>query len=390
MFKDELMNLSTPSCLAPLLLSLLPGIGLSRYWALINAFGSSRAVLITDPQAIPSLNNEAQSLLRALQQQGEASPLFQSALAIIDTIDKHQGFIISTEDASYPPLLKEIYQPPPLLYLKGEVNNLCLPQLAIVGSRHASHGGLENTRFFTTHLARSGFVITSGLALGIDGAAHQAAIATNAKTIAVMATGIDTVYPKRHRALADKIIAEGGTLLTEFAPFSAPKANHFPRRNRIISGLSLGVIVIEAAIKSGSLITAHYALEQGREVFAIPSSIHNPQGKGCHQLIKHGAVLVENSNDIIEHLQGLIAHLNSELGHQISTLATTKPIKECRETTHLSENERLIMAHVGFGPASINQLIQSSGLPSQVLTASLMNLEINGWIKLSDWGYERV
>jgi DNA processing protein len=390
MFKDELMNLSTPSFLASLLLSLLPGIGLSRYWALINAFGSSHAVLITDPHAIPTLNNEARSLLRDFHQQGDTSPLFRSALAIIDTINKHQGFIISSEDAHYPPLLKEIDLPPPLLYLKGEVGNLCLPQLAIVGSRHASHDGLENTRLFTTHLARSGFVITSGLALGIDGAAHQAAIATKAKTIAVMATGIDTIYPKRHRAIADQIVAEGGTLLTEFPPFSPPIANHFPRRNRIISGLSLGVIVIEAAIKSGSLITARYALEQGREVFAIPSSIHNPQAKGCHQLIKHGAVLVENSNDIIEHLQGLIAHLNSQLGHNISTIATTKPIKEYRDTSCLGDNEKLIMAHVGFGPASIEQLIQSSGLPSQILTASLMKLEINGWIKLSDWGYERV
>ncbi|MFT5421643.1 MAG: DNA processing protein [Candidatus Endobugula sp.] len=384
------MSFSTPSFLAPLLLSLLPGIGLRRYWALINAFGSSDAVLITDPQAIPTLNHEAQSLLRELQQQGDASPLFQSASAIIDSVDNHQGFIISHEDTRYPPLLKEIYQPPPLLYLKGEVDNLCLPQLAIVGSRHASHGGLENTRLFSTHLARCGFVITSGLALGIDGAAHQAAIATKAKTIAVMATGIDTVYPKRHRTLADQIVAEGGTLLTEFPPFSPPKANHFPRRNRIISGLSLGVIVIEAAIKSGSLITAHYALEQGREVFAVPSSIHNPQAKGCHQLIKHGAALVENSNDIIEHLQGLIAHVNSVLAHHVSTIATQQSIKKYRETTCLDENERLIMAHVGFGPANVEQLIQSSGLPSQDVTAILMNLEINGWIKLSDWGYERV
>jgi DNA processing protein len=255
---------------------------------------------------------------------------------------------------------------------------------------------MSTSRLFAQHLATCGFSITSGLALGVDVSAHQAVLnidntATDTgKTIAVMATGIDAVYPRQHQRIAEQIVGNDGVLLTEFPPHTPPKAGHFPRRNRIISGLSLGVIVVEAAIKSGSLITAKYALEQGREVYAIPSSIHNPQAKGCHQLIKQGANLVETSMDIIEHLGGMIAHHHHELrqsirsSERVSTEA--KPIK--RST--LSPRDEQLLAHLGFSPISIDQLIEETQLSSAEISDTLVGLEINGWIKRSAWGYERV
>lgn len=380
---------STPT-LSTLLAVLLPRLGVRRYWSLMDMFGSPEAMLTSDTETIP-LDAQARSLIKDYQQQGSSSQLMQSAQRVIAQVDEQQGHIISIDSTDYPVLLKAIFDPPPLLYVKGNAANLALPQLAIVGSRHASHQGLQNTRMFSQHLAQGGFIITSGLALGVDGAAHQAVLSSEAehrgKTIAVMATGIDCIYPKQHGYIAEQIVAEGGTLVTEFPPCSPPKANHFPRRNRIISGLSLGVLVIEAAIKSGSLITARCALDQGREVFAIPGSIHNPRNKGCHLLIKDGATLVESSQDIIEHLTGLIAHLRHDLprschtGNAVATPQMPKP---------LDASEQQIMEHLGFEPMSIDQLIQSTQLSSQAVTTRLMNLQLKGRIKKSDWGYERL
>lgn len=373
--------------LPALLLNLLPSVGIHRYWGLVDHFGSPEAVLQAPASDISILSTSAKTLLTEYQLNDNGSRLMQQALGILDKTKRQQAILLSVESDDYPALLKNIHHPPPLLYIKGDMHNLCLPQLAMVGSRHATHSGLENTRLFASHLCQHGFIITSGLALGIDSAAHQATLNQKGKTIAVMATGIDAVYPKRHQYLADQMIAEGSTLITEFHPSTPPKADHFPRRNRIISGLSLGVIVVEAAIKSGSLITAHYALEQGREVFAIPSSIHNPQSKGCHQLIKQGATLVESSQDIVEHLQGGLGHIASmSAQYKPSPSTTTDPII----TQSLTNNEKLIMAHIGFEPTSIDQLIQSSQLSIQSISASLSHLEVNGLIKQSDWGYERV
>ena len=216
--------------------------------------------------------------------------------------------IIPITSLDYPQQLKQISSAPPLLYSLGQTDNLHLPQIAIVGSRRMTRGGENNALQWSRFLANSGFTITSGLALGVDGCAHRGALeATNGKTVAVMATGIDSIYPQRHRQLAEQILDSGGTLVTEFHPNEKPLPTHFPRRNRIISGLSLGVLVVEAAVKSGSLITARYALEQNREVFAIPGSIHNPQSRGCHLLIKEGAQLVESGDDIIAELGGAMA-----------------------------------------------------------------------------------
>jgi DNA processing protein len=364
---------------------LLPGIGVRRYWLLVNALGSATAVLNSEPSTLTLLNAKAKSLLSNYQRHPTSSDLWDLAYNICQRVEKHHGHIITINDAQYPSLLKEIHQPPPVIYSRGNTAALNLPQIAIVGSRHATHAGIENTRMFSQHLADCGFTITSGLALGIDGAAHQAVLDHHHTTIAVMATGIDRVYPKSHQSLADRIIAEGGVLISEFPTGTPPKPDHFPRRNRIISGLSLGVLVVEAAIKSGSLITAKYALEQGREVFAIPSSIHNSQAKGCHQLIKQGATLVETSQDIVDHLQGLIAHLRMTISQPTANIPTQN-----KSSKPLNSDEQSILAHMGFEPITIDQLTVACQMTSQTVSASLMSLEVNGWIKLSAWGYERV
>jgi len=379
-----------------LLICLLPNIGTVRYWALINHCGSEQQVLDADPNTLPILNKQARLLLHEYQSTPDHSRLMASAEDVIEQVERSESIIISVNNDGYPSLLKTIHQPPPLLYCKGNPLVLHLPQLAIVGSRHATHQGISTSRLFSQHLAKCGFSITSGLALGVDIAAHQAvlnidrmAIETG-KTIAVMATGINSVYPRQHQKTAEQIVSSGGVLVTEFPPYTPPKAGHFPQRNRIISGLSLGVIVVEAAIKSGSLITAKYALEQGREVYAIPSSIHNPQAKGCHQLIKQGANLIESSEDIIEHLDGMIAHHHHELRQSMHTSGMEANNTTPAQRTKLSPRDEQLFAHIGFSPTSIDQLIESTQLSSAEISDTLINLEINGWIKRSAWGYERV
>ena len=202
--------------------------------------------------------------------------------------------VICWDDPAYPALLAELPDAPPLLFVAGDPTLLERPQLAVVGSRRASRNGLDNARAFSRSLAGAGFVITSGLALGIDGAAHQGALDANGKTVAVLGTGIERLYPQRHLSLAKQIVEHGGALVSELPLDCPPQASNFPRRNRIISGLSLGVLVVEASPSSGSLITARLAAEQGREVYAIPGSIHHPGARGCHQLIRQGAALVES------------------------------------------------------------------------------------------------
>jgi DNA processing protein len=213
-------------------------------------------------------------------------------------------------DGRYPPLLREIPQAPPVLFVHGDPDCLRVPQLAMVGTRNPTPSGRETARQFAAHLAGAGMIITSGLALGIDAAAHQGALAGGGRTIAVMGTSLDRVYPAKHRDLA-RAIAERGALVSELPTGTPALAENFPRRNRLISGLALGVLVVEAALQSGSLITARLALDQGREVFAIPGSIHNPLAKGCHALIRQGAKLVETANDIVEEL-GALAAVNGE------------------------------------------------------------------------------
>lgn len=218
---------------------------------------------------------------------------------------QHNAYLLAWTDSHYPPRLREINRPPPILFIKGNKEALSQPQLAIVGSRQASQYGIETAYRLSREMGQAGLIITSGLALGIDKASHEGALITSSPTIAVLGSGLDIIYPFTHRTLAQHILTKQGTLLSEFPFGTSPKPAHFPQRNRIISGLSLGTLVVEAALRSGSLITARYALEQNREVFAIPGSIYNPLSVGCHQLLKQGAKLVMTPQDILEELSML-------------------------------------------------------------------------------------
>ncbi|BDX04500.1 DNA-processing protein DprA [Planctobacterium marinum] len=264
----------------------------------------------------------------ALKQLNFPEPSIASALksntAYIERVkswraDSQLHRVLTFNHPDYPARLREISSPPLVLFCVGEHQILHLPQIAIVGARKQSPGGAKIGRTLSSELVQSGWVVTSGLAMGMDTEAHRGALDNSGKTIAVMATGADSVYPQRNRQLAQEIVASGGCLITEFALGSAPKKDHFPRRNRIISGLSNGVLVVEAAIKSGSLITARYAIEQNREVFAVPGSVYNLNSRGCHYLIKQGAKLVEQVSDINEEFLNL---------QQIVQLTETKSQKK--------------------------------------------------------------
>ncbi|WP_044873357.1 DNA-processing protein DprA [Pseudomonas sp. LFM046] len=277
----------------------LPELGPARFRRLIDAFGSASAALSAPAAAWRSLG------LPSASADPRRSPEIRDAAARAMTWLEHPGHqLLCWDDPAYPALLAELVNAPPLLFVAGDASLLEQPQLAMVGSRRASAAGLDTARAFARSLAGGGFVITSGLALGIDGAAHQGALEVGGRTVAVLGTGLERIYPNRHRGLAARIVDEGGALVSELPLDCPPHPSNFPRRNRIISGLSLGVLVVEASPSSGSLITARLAAEQGREVYAIPGSIHHPGARGCHQLIREGAALVEKVEDILEALRG--------------------------------------------------------------------------------------
>ncbi|WP_338049743.1 DNA-processing protein DprA [Psychromonas antarctica] len=269
----------------------------------------------------------------------------------------------------YPKQLKEISSPPLLLYLQGDSALLSQPQIALVGSRQCTPYGQEKAYQFAGSLSAAGFTITSGLAIGIDGLAHQGALDKQGKTVAVLGTGLDNIYPKRHSKLAQQII-ENGLLVSEFRPATPALPSNFPRRNRIISGLSLGVLVIEASKRSGSLITARYAMEQNRDVFALPGSIDNPEACGCHQLIQQGAKLIVNAQDIC-----------NEYNHiPLIKPLITKP-KNNQKTAHP------LLAHIDFHLTTLEQLLSRSGLDLLSLQNQLIELEITGTITVTAQGY---
>ena len=371
---------------------------------LVEQTGSYTALFTKSPE---SLEPQFQEIVRRLQQeyhQQRWSDQVDSTMALVERVGAQ---IIPITSLDYPQQLKQISSAPPLLYSLGQIDNLHLPQIAIVGSRRMTRGGENNALQWSRFLANSGFTITSGLALGVDGCAHRGALeAANGKTVAVMATGIDSIYPQRHRQLAEQILDSGGTLVTEFHPNVKPLPTNFPRRNRIISGLSLGVLVVEAAVKSGSLITARYALEQNREVFAIPGSIHNPQSRGCHLLIKEGAQLVESGDDIISELGGALAaiaataakvdcsgsnagsaehsaELTVELSTQFSAQLST-------QLTALNQQESNLLKILGFERMDIDSLSREHSMPVETLSELLIGLELKGIICNENGFYQRL
>lgn len=278
---------------------------------------------------------------------------------------------ITLNDSSYPPLLKEISNPPPVLFVRGNPELLSMPQIAIVGSRNPSTLGLETAAAFAKTLSHHGFVITSGLALGIDAASHQGALNAKGYTIAVAGTGLDRVYPARHIELATEIV-KTGAMVSEFPPGTLAKANHFPRRNRIISGLCQGLLVVEAAKNSGSLITARMALEQNREVFAIPGSIHNPLARGCNALIREGAKLVETTQDILEEFNQFYQQDRNNDG-------------DFSQTT-LDLELQTLLNRVMFSPTSIDKLVEDTGYSVEAISSMLLILELQGYIESSAGG----
>ncbi|MDH0496974.1 DNA-processing protein DprA [Stutzerimonas stutzeri] len=284
---------------ARLRLHLLPELGPRRLQRLLSAFPDAASALSAPASAWRSLG-----LPVSCAEPRRSSEIRERASAALAWLQAPGRHVICWDDPAYPALLAELPDAPPLLFVAGDPTLLERPQLAVVGSRRASRNGLDNARAFSRSLAGAGFVITSGLALGIDGAAHQGALDANGKTVAVLGTGIERLYPQRHLGLAKEIVEHGGALVSELPLDCPPQASNFPRRNRIISGLSLGVLVVEASPSSGSLITARLAAEQGREVYAIPGSIHHPGARGCHQLIRQGAALVESVEDVLQALRG--------------------------------------------------------------------------------------
>ena len=277
----------------------LPELGPRRFRRLLDAFGSASAALSAPANAWRSLG-----LPSACAEPRRSAEIREQATTALRWLEQPRQSLLMWDDPAYPALLAELSDAPPLLFVAGDPAILERPQLAMVGSRRASRPGLDTAGAFARSLAGGGFVITSGLALGIDGAAHQGALDAGGPTVAVLGTGLRCVYPQRHAALAKRIAEQGGALVSEMPLDCPPQASNFPRRNRIISGLSLGVLVVEASPSSGSLITARLAAEQGREVYAIPGSIHHPGARGCHQLIREGATLVESVDDILQALRG--------------------------------------------------------------------------------------
>ncbi|QYJ78912.1 DNA-processing protein DprA [Shewanella acanthi] len=287
--------------------------------------------------------------------------------------------LIDFSDPLYPPLLKQIPDPPSILFIKGPVEALAYPSLAIVGSRNASPSGLQVAYQLATEVSALGISICSGMALGIDGAAHRACVEHNRPTFAVLGTGIDIVYPRRHRQLYEDI-QQQGCIISEFWPDVGPFAGNFPKRNRIISGLSLGTLVVEACRKSGSLITARLAMEQGREVFAVPGSILGGYHQGCHDLLRDGAKLVETAADIVEELASLTAFHLEELNscHHIQQ----------REICSLPFSS--LLASVGYETTSIDAVVEHSGKTIDLVLEQMLELELQGWVEAVPGGYVRV
>jgi len=329
--------------------------------------------LFANPRSAKGVSERTQQALLA-----PSWDLVEQDLTWFGEPDRH---IVTRQDVRYPPLLKEIADPPSMLFVQGDVGLLSQWQLAVVGSRNPSPSGRDNAFEFSRFLAQGGMTISSGLAMGIDAAAHQGALTAQGKTIAVIGTGLDRVYPAKHRDLAHDIVQQGA-IVSEFALGTAPRAENFPRRNRLISGLSLGTLVVEAATRSGSLITARMALEQGREVFAIPGSIHNPLARGCHQLIREGAKLVETAADIVEEL-GALAGVG-ERPVQDEVLAD-------RDPQALDGDYQLLFECLGYDPIEIDSLVLQSGLTAETVSSMLLLLELEGQVaSLSGGRYVRV
>src|SRR5580765_3939442 len=361
-----------PGLASWLQLTLTPGLGASAIRAMLRQFGLPHLVLARKASELSA--HAAPSVLEGLH----SETVRRSVAAALAWLEQPGNALVTLADATYPRLLLEIADPPPVLYIRGRVELLQRPALAVVGSRNATAQGAANAEGFAKALSASGLTIVSGLAMGIDAAAHGGGLAGPGSTIAVLGTGIDVIYPRRNAALAAQI-AERGLLVSEFPLGTAPAAHNFPKRNRLISGLARGCLVLEAATASGSLITARTAAEQGREVFAIPGSIHSPVSRGCHALIKTGAKLVESAQDVLDELSGFRG-----TGYA-STTAQAKPVQE------KPESGRGLLAWMGHDPVDVDALCSRAGMSVEQVSSELLRLELDGLVAALPGGlYQRL
>jgi DNA processing protein len=360
------------------------GVGSKYFQKLLESFNSPADVFKASSSSLIQAGvsqNIANAIIEA-RDSNSASP----DLEWLSTANNH--YIITLNCPEYPNLLKQTDGPPPLLYIHGNISIINDPQLAIVGSRNPTQSGMNSAYDFAKYLGHTGLCITSGLALGVDGSAHQGALDANAPTIAVIATGIDRVYPAKHRNLAHQIV-ETGAIISEFPIGTQPRSGNFPRRNRIISGLAHGTLVVEAALKSGSLITARLASEQGREVFAIPGSIHNPLAKGCHQLIRQGAKLVETAQDILEEMSAIIDL--SQLDQLEIETKNNNPSKNAIDTIDEDPEQQTLLDNMGYDAISIDDLVVKTGFKPESIAATLLILELQDQVSSNGGGtYTRI
>ncbi len=366
------------------------GLGNQSLVLLLKAFGTPQQVYATNHTALKQVVSiEIASRILAGPDEARILPSLEW-LAIAG------NHLITLADEHYPKLLLEIANPPPILFAKGHLHLLGKPCIAMVGSRSSTPQGEKNAEDFAKALSEQGFTVVSGMALGIDGAAHRGALKAQSikgagSTIAVVGTGLDIVYPSKHRDLAHAIVNQG-LMISEFIIGTPSKPQNFPRRNRIISGLSLGCLVVEANVQSGSLITARLATEQGREVFAIPGSIHSPVAKGCHLLIKQGAKLVDSTHDIIEELGFALENMRVEHSAAGETAAQTDTqAATAAEVLRVITKESALLTAMGYDAVSLDALATLTGLSTEMIMSELLLLELDGKItKIAGGKYQRL
>ena len=376
------------SLVQTLVLLNLPGCGAATFWKLLDAFGSLEQLFNCDPPQLDLfLKPPAIARFIDFQQKGDESQAGIEAEKEI-ALCEHLGIqLITPQDATYPELLLETKRHPPLLYVAGRADVLKLPQIALVGSRKPTPTGQLIAGEFAEELSAKGFVITSGLALGIDASAHRGALRRERPTVAVLGSGLSRIYPSRHAKLAKEIVSTGGALVSEFPLDAVAKPSHFPQRNRIVSGLSIGTVVIEAALKSGSLITARFALQQNREVFAVPGSIRSEASRGCHAMIKSGATLVERPKDIVQELSGALAYYTDLLPEPDLSKPQQLIQKETIARNTDSSKNKKVLACVGYDAMPIEQIAHLANMSIDVLSAVLLELEFSGLIENTGMGY---
>ena len=363
-----------------LVVSQAPGIGTIKFHKLLDQIGQPEEILKATTQELhkAGLDEKAIRFIR--------NPPSDKITPSLSWLEAPSHTIRTLRCQQYPGKIKEIKDAPPLLYIKGDENLLKEPQIAVVGSRQPTPGGQANAKKFSREIVEAGLLVTSGMASGIDSVAHETALANQGTTVAVIATGPDKIYPAKNKSLAEHI-AEQGVLLSEFPVGTEPVRANFPRRNRLISALSFGVVVIEAGIRSGALITARLAAEQGKDVFAVPGSIQNPQARGCHHLIQQGAKLVQKTEDILLELQ---PQLERYLRKKEDGKTKRKESDDAEQNqTGLSDMHVVILEAMGYDPVDIDTLAMRCRLPVQTVSVALLTLEIENYVGEDNGVYTR-